>query len=56
MGRSMRRGVPFVYFGVEDHGDHHKPSDTVDRIDPRFFGDTADMIVDAVRTFDTRVD
>jgi Zn-dependent M28 family amino/carboxypeptidase len=49
-------GVPFVYFGVEDHGDHHKPSDTADRIDPRFFGDTADMIVDAVRTFDTLVD
>ena len=49
-------GVPFVYFGVEDHGDYHKPSDTADRIDPRFFGDTADMIVDAVRTFDTRVD
>ena len=49
-------GVAFVYFGVEDHGDHHKPSDTVDRIDARFFGDVADMIVDAVRTFDTRVD
>jgi hypothetical protein len=38
------------------YGDHHKPSDTVDRIDARFFGDVADMIVDAVRTFDTRVD
>jgi len=49
-------GVPFVYFGVEDHGDYHKPSDTADRIDPRFFGDTADMIVDAVRTFDTLVE
>ena len=55
-GPFHERGVPFVYFGVEDHGDYHKPSDTVDRIDPRFFGDTADMIVDAVRTFDTRVD
>jgi hypothetical protein len=49
-------GVPFVYFGVEDHGDYHKSSDTADRIDPRFFGGTADMIVDAVRTFDTLVD
>jgi Zn-dependent M28 family amino/carboxypeptidase len=49
-------GVPFVYFGVEDHGDYHKPSDTADRIDPRFFGDTAEMIVDAVRTFDAFVD
>jgi Zn-dependent M28 family amino/carboxypeptidase len=49
-------GIPFVYFGVEDHADHHKPSDTVDRIDARFFGDTADMIVEALRTFDLRVD
>jgi Zn-dependent M28 family amino/carboxypeptidase len=49
-------GIPFVYFGVEDHGDYHKPSDTADRIDPRFFGDTADMIVETLRTFDLRVD
>jgi Zn-dependent M28 family amino/carboxypeptidase len=45
-------GIPFVYFGVEDHPDYHKPTDTADRIDPRFFGDTADMIVEAMRTFD----
>jgi Zn-dependent M28 family amino/carboxypeptidase len=45
-------GIPFVYFGVEDHPDYHKPTDTVDRIDPRFFGDAADMIADAIRTFD----
>lgn len=49
-------GVPFVYFGVEDHRDYHKPTDTADRIDPRFFGDAADMIVDAIRTFDARLD
>jgi Zn-dependent M28 family amino/carboxypeptidase len=49
-------GIPFVYFGVEDHGDYHKPSDTADRIDPRFFADTADMIVEALRTLDARVD
>jgi hypothetical protein len=48
-------GVPFVYFGVEDHRDYHKPTDTADRIDPRFFGDVADMIVEAVRAFDARV-
>ncbi len=45
-------GIPFVYFGVEDHPDYHTPTDTVDRIDPRFFGDAADMIVEAIRTFD----
>ena len=49
-------GIPFVYFGVEDHGDYHKPTDTPDRIDPRFFGDTADMIVEEIKTFDARLD
>jgi hypothetical protein len=49
-------GMPFVYFGVEDHRDYHKPTDTADRIDPRFFGDAADMIVEAIRTFDARLD
>lgn len=48
-------GIPFVYFGVEDHPDYHKPTDTPDRIDPRFFGDAADMIVEAIRTFDARL-
>ena len=49
-------GIPFVYFGVEDHADYHKPTDTADRIDPRFFGDAADMIVEAIRTFDVRLE
>jgi hypothetical protein len=44
--------IPFVYFGVEDHPDYHQPTDTSDRIDPRFFGDVANMIVEAIRTFD----
>lgn len=29
--------IPFVYFGVEDHADYHRPTDTVDRIDPSFY-------------------
>ena len=45
-------GIPFLYFGVEDHPDYHEPTDTVDRIDPRFFGDVADMLVEAMSTFD----
>lgn len=30
-------GIPFVYFGVEDHADYHQPTDDVQRIDPGFF-------------------
>ena len=47
--------VPFVYFGVEDHDDYHRPTDTADKIDRRFFGDVADMIVEAVKTFDEKL-
>lgn len=30
-------GVPFVYFGVEDHPDYHRPTDTFDTINESFF-------------------
>jgi Zn-dependent M28 family amino/carboxypeptidase len=45
-------GIPFVYFGVEDHADYHKPTDTADRIDARFFGDAVDTIITAIRALD----
>jgi Zn-dependent M28 family amino/carboxypeptidase len=48
--------VPFLYFGVEDHADYHKPTDTADKIDPVFFGNCADMIVEALRVLDRRLD
>lgn len=44
--------VPFVYFGVEDHEDYHKPSDTFDRIDRKFFADVTALVVDAVVALD----
>jgi hypothetical protein len=47
--------IPFLYFGVEDHADYHKPTDTADRIDPAFFGDVADMIADTVFTLDRQL-
>jgi Zn-dependent M28 family amino/carboxypeptidase len=30
-------GIPFAYFGVEDHPDYHRPSDRFENIDPAFF-------------------
>lgn len=48
-------GVPFVYFGVDFHGDYHRPTDTAEKIDPRFLGGVADMVVDAIRSFDARL-
>jgi hypothetical protein len=45
-------GIPFLYFGVEDHPDYHKPTDTADRIDPTFFGNVVEMLIDAVTIAD----
>jgi Zn-dependent M28 family amino/carboxypeptidase len=47
--------VPFLYFGVEDHADYHKPTDTADKIDPMFFGNAADMIVESLVTLDRKL-
>lgn len=44
--------IPFVYFGVEDHADYHKPTDTADKIDRRFFVDVAETILAAVLALD----
>jgi Zn-dependent M28 family amino/carboxypeptidase len=45
-------GTPFVYFGVEDHADYHKTTDTADKIDATFLRQTAETILDAARTLD----
>jgi Zn-dependent M28 family amino/carboxypeptidase len=45
-------GIPFVYFGVEDHPDYHKPTDTADKVDAKFFFAAAATILDAVTALD----
>ena len=44
--------IPFVYFGVEDHADYHKPTDTADKINRGFFVDVAETVLDAVLRLD----
>lgn len=41
-------GVPFLYFGVEDHADVHEPTDTADRIDSAFFTGAAETVLSAL--------
>ena len=48
-------GIPFLYFGVEDHPDYHQPSDTSDKINPMFFGNVAEMLADFVITVDRKM-
>jgi hypothetical protein len=42
-------GVPFLYFGVRDHRDYHRPTDTPDRIPRGFFVDATEFVLDVVR-------
>jgi Zn-dependent M28 family amino/carboxypeptidase len=42
-------GIPFLYFGVEDHPDYHRPTDTPDRIPVPFFDTAVEVVVDTVR-------
>jgi hypothetical protein len=50
-----RAGVPFLYFGVEDHADYHGPGDTAAKIDPVFFGDVADAVLETLIALDSAV-
>ncbi|MDA0328065.1 MAG: M28 family peptidase [Gemmatimonadetes bacterium] len=45
-------GVPFVYFGVEDHPDYHKPTDDVERVDAGDYLDSIRTILAALRALD----
>jgi hypothetical protein len=51
-----KAGIPFVYFGVEDHKDYHKPTDDFETITQPFFVHAAETILDAVETFDADLD
>ncbi|MFL6709513.1 MAG: M20/M25/M40 family metallo-hydrolase [Massilia sp.] len=48
-------GVPFLYFGVEDHPDYHKPGDTFEHINQPFFTEVAKLLVDVAATADKAV-
>jgi Zn-dependent M28 family amino/carboxypeptidase len=54
-GAFHQAGIPFVYFGVEDHPDYHQPSDEVRTITPEFYVGAVRTILDVVRTLDRAV-
>jgi Zn-dependent M28 family amino/carboxypeptidase len=48
-------GIPFLYFGVEDHPDYHKPTDTADRIPQSFFAEAVTLAIDVVERLATKL-
>ena len=49
-------GIPFIYFGVEDFEQHHRPTDDAATITKEFFAGATATIVAAVRAFDQNLD
>lgn len=47
--------IPFIYFGVDDHPDYHKITDTADKINPDFYLEAIRLIKDAVEIFDANL-
>ncbi len=46
------KGIPFIYFGVEDHEDYHKSTDTYDRTNFRFYSQVVDCLINFVIDLD----
>jgi len=46
------KGIPFMYFGVEDHKDYHKASDEYSTINPDFYVKAVKVIIQAIEAFD----
>jgi Zn-dependent M28 family amino/carboxypeptidase len=49
-------GIPFIYFGVEDHDDYHSPTDTFENIQLGFFVQAVRTVLDFVREADAWLD
>jgi hypothetical protein len=47
-----KREVPFIYFGVEDHKDYHKDTDTFENINQDFYVDAVKLIIQVVENYD----
>ncbi len=50
------KGIPFIYFGVEDHEHYHKPTDTFENINAPFFAKVANLILEAIMRLDQGLD
>ena len=45
-------GIPFLYFGVEDHKDYHEPTDDYKNIQPEFYTEAVNTIISVFQKID----
>ena len=55
-GAFYEAGIPFLYFGVEDHPDYHKPTDDFEKIPQDFFVRSVETLIMAVEDADQQLD
>jgi len=55
-GPFHQKGVPFVYFGVEDHPFYHSPADVYENITPDFYVEAVRTILETTSYFDAHLD
>lgn len=41
--------IPFLYVGVEDHPDYHKPTDTFERVNPSAYLENCNMVLQMIK-------
>lgn len=54
-GAFHQAGIPFLYFGVEDHADYHKATDEFSGIQPAFYPRAVRTVLSAVRLIDAEL-
>lgn len=47
-----RRKIPFIYFGVDDHKDYHKDTDTFENINQDFYYEAVKLIIQVIEKSD----
>lgn len=51
-----KNDIPFLYFGVEDHADYHKPSDEFENIHSEFYHNATLFILNTIADLDSRIE
>lgn len=54
-GAFAQKNIPFLYFGVEDHKDYHKPTDEYQNINKDFLYGAANAILNSVIKIDKKL-
>ncbi len=51
-GSFHKKGISFIYFGVDDHKDYHMPTDDFENIQPKFYIESVNKIISVFNALD----